>query len=78
MFDFKTPPDPGWLSYLKIFFGLVLLIILASLAAVLALGKVEQNTSFGLQDLLGGLLVLSGGFSQWCFGGSKGKDKEND
>ena len=74
--SFKTPPNPGWLPFLKILFGVLLLILLTALAAAIAIGKVEQNTSFGLQDLLGGLLVLSGAFSQWCFGGSKSKDEE--
>jgi len=61
-------PDPGWLPFLKMLFGLLLLAMLAILCAVIALGKVEQNSSFGLQDILGGLLVLAGGFAHWCFG----------
>lgn len=64
----RPPPDPGWLPFLKMIFGLLLLILLAVLASTIALGKVEQQTSFGLQDILGGLLVLAGGFAHWCFG----------
>lgn len=63
-----APPDPGWLDYGKLVFGFLLLFLLASLCAVIALGKVQQETSFGLQDILGGLLVLAGGFAHWCFG----------
>jgi len=35
------------------------MILVAAIALVIALGKVEQQTSYGLQDTLGGLLVLS-------------------
>lgn len=70
----STAPDPGWLAYLKVLFGFLLLALLAVLAAIIALGKVEQNTSVGLQEILGGLLVLSGGFAHWCFGDSDKKD----
>jgi len=66
-----SAPDPGWIPYLKMVFGILLLILLAALALVIGLGKVEQSTSFGLQDILGGLLVLSGAYGQWAFGGGK-------
>lgn len=52
---------------LKMLFGFVLMILVAGIALVIALGKVEQQTSFGLQDILGGLLVLCGSFSHWAF-----------
>lgn len=52
---------------LKMLFGFVLMILVAAIALVIALGKVEQQTSYGLQDILGGLLVLSGSFSHWAF-----------
>ena len=66
-----SAPDPGWIPYLKMVFGILLLILLAALALVIGLGKVEQSTSFGLQDILGGLLLLSGAYGQWAFGGGK-------
>jgi len=72
----RTPPDPGWLPFLKMVFGILLLVLLAGLAMVIGLGKVEQNTSYGLQDILGGLLVLSGAYGQWAFSGSKSEDKD--
>ncbi len=59
------------LALLKMIFGFLLLILLATLAALIALGKVEQSTSHGLDQILGGLLVLSGGFAHWAFGGIK-------
>lgn len=62
-------PDVKWLPFLKLLLGFLLLAVLAGLAIVIGLGKVEQTTSFGLQEILGGLLVLSGGFTQWCFSG---------
>lgn len=69
-----NPPDAAWLPFLKMFFGILLLILLASLAAVIGLGEVKEATSFGLQSILGGLLVLAGGYAQWAFGPTKDKD----
>lgn len=68
-------PDPEWLPFLKMVFGFLLLVMLTALAVVIALGKVEQNTSHGLDDILGGLLTLSGGFVVWAF---TSKDKNDD
>jgi hypothetical protein len=64
-------PDPGWLPYMPWVFGILLLLILAALCTVIGLGKVEQATSFGLQDLVGGLLVLAGGYANSVFGNRK-------
>jgi hypothetical protein len=55
------------LAYLKMTYGFLMLGLLAVFAAVIALGHVEQASSFGLQDILGGLLVLAGGFAHWAF-----------
>lgn len=71
---FKTPPDPAWLPFVKLGMGMMLLIILASLSALIGLGKVEQQTSHGLDIILGAIAVLTGQFSQWAFGGSKSDD----
>lgn len=65
-------PDPKWLPFLKMVFGFLLLVVIAVLAGAIALGEVKQDSSFGLQELLGGLLVLAGGFAQWAFTESKG------
>ncbi len=48
-------------------FGFALLALLAALAAVIAIGHVEEKTSFGLQFLLGSLSSLAGGFGNWAF-----------
>lgn len=64
----QPAPDPKWLPFLKVVFGFLLLIALAILAAIIAIGKVEQNTSYGLDYILGGLTVMCGGFVQWAFG----------
>lgn len=48
-------------------FGFLVLVVLAVLAAFIALGKVEQTTSYGLDIILGGLMTLAGGFASWAF-----------
>jgi hypothetical protein len=53
---------------LKMIFGFLLMVLLSVLAAIIALGKVELATSYGLGQIIGGLLVLSGGFAHWAFG----------
>jgi hypothetical protein len=69
-------PDPEWIPFLKVLFGFLLVVILAILAAIIALGKVDAATSFGLDIILGGLMVLCGGFAQWAFRINK-KDGED-
>ena len=73
-----SAPDPGWLPFLKMTFGFILLVILAILSGVIAVKHVEAATSFGLDIILGGLLTLSGGFVQWAFGGGKTKGDDKD
>ncbi len=51
----------------RMVFGFILLMILAGLAAVIALGKIEEKTSYGLMPLLTTLSTLAGGFAQWAF-----------
>jgi len=53
---------------LKMIYGFAILASLVILASIIALGKVEQATSHGLEIVLGALAVLSGGFAQWAFG----------
>ena len=53
---------------LKMIFGFATLVVLAVLAAMIALGHVEMQTSYGLAQIIGGLLVLAGGFAHWAFG----------
>lgn len=68
-------PNPEWIPFLKLLIGLLMFLSLVSLAAIIGLGHVEQATSFGLQDVLGGLLVAFGMWSQWAFGGDRKNDK---
>jgi len=69
----KNPPDPGWIPFLKLGFGFILLILLAALVAIIAVAKVEEHSSYGLPFLLGGLTTLSGGFAGWAFGTTGGR-----
>ncbi len=48
-------------------FGFALLMLLATLASVIALGHVEEKSSFGLQFLLGSLSSRAGAFGNWAF-----------
>lgn len=77
----RESPDPGWLPFLKMTFGFLLLVVLAFLSGIIALGHVEATSSFGLDIILGGLLTLSGGFVGWAFRegnreGNKDEDKK--
>ncbi len=58
----KITPDTQ-----RMIFGSALLIILAALSAAIALGHVEEKTSYGLMPLLTAISVLSGNFAQWAF-----------
>jgi hypothetical protein len=61
---------------LKMIFGFSLVGILAILAGIIALGKVEPMTSHGLDIVLGALAANSGGFAQWAFS-QGGKQEKN-
>lgn len=59
----------------RMLFGFLLLVLLCILAGVIAIGHVEEKTSYGLQYILGALAVLAGGFAQWAFGKSEDSEK---
>jgi len=63
-----SPMEGVSLVRLKMIYGFAILASLVILASIIALGKVEQQTSHGLEIVLGALAVLSGGFAQWAFG----------
>ena len=69
----KFDPDPRWLPFLKMTYGFLLLMIFGLLAYAIAVGDVQEKSSFGLGQVIGGLLVLAGGFAHWAYGSS---DKE--
>jgi hypothetical protein len=54
----------------KIIFGFSLLFCVTGLAAMVAIGHVEEKTSFGLPFLLGCFTTLAGSFATWAFGKS--------
>lgn len=56
----------------RMVFGFGVLLVMATLAGAIALGKVHQESSFGLQYLLGGLNTLAGVWATWAF-----NNKEN-
>lgn len=51
----------------RMLFGFGVLMVLAVLAVIIALGKVHQESSYGLGIVLGSIAVLAGQFSQWAF-----------
>jgi cytochrome c biogenesis protein CcdA len=63
----STAPDQRWLPFLKMYFGFLLMVILATIAGIIAIGHVHMESSYGLDIILGGLIALSGGFVQWAF-----------
>ena len=71
-------PDERWLPFLKVLFGYLALLTLATLALAIALGKVEEKTSFGLQYILGGLTVMCGGWGNWAFNSDRGAKTPTD
>ncbi len=58
----------------RMMFGFGVLLVIASLALLIALGNVRQESSYGLEIVLGGLTTLSGAFAQWAFGKIDKKD----
>ena len=54
-------------------FGFSVLVVYAVLAAVIAFGRVEQATSYGLDMVLTAMGPLGGLFCGWAFGMSNKK-----
>lgn len=59
---------------LKLFFGFALVVLVIALGAIIAIGNVRQETSFGLRDIIALLGPVIGFWSQWAFS-RKGEDK---
>ncbi len=53
---------------IRMYFGLVLVTILGGLIAAIALGRVEEKTSYGLMPLIVAVSNLATQFATWCFG----------
>lgn len=63
-------------AYLDAIFDFTLLVGLLVFGSILALGKVEQATSYGLIDIIGILAVLAGNRSaRWRPLANKGEEK---
>jgi hypothetical protein len=58
----------------KMLFGFLLLLLLALLAGVIAISKVEEQTSHGLIPVITALATLAGGFAQWAFRSDKDEE----
>lgn len=65
----KPPMTDGRLRLLLGFgMGFCILFVLGILALVIALGKVEERTSYGLLGIITPLTTLAGAFVGWAFG----------
>jgi membrane protein YqaA with SNARE-associated domain len=52
---------------MRMIFGFILLIALVVLIGVVAIGHVEEKTSYGLTPIIMALATVAGGFSNWAF-----------
>lgn len=59
----------------RILFGFGVLLVIVILAMTIAIGHVSQESSYGLEIVLGGLNTLSGAFAQWAFSKSINDEK---
>ena len=60
-------------------FGFLLLVVVSILTGRVALGKVEESTSYGLPQMITMLAMLVGGFSTWAFSApSRSADKTEE
>lgn len=55
------------LNTLKMWYGYLLLLILGTLIAMVSLGHVNKETSYGLDGLITGLLMLIQQWASWAF-----------
>jgi hypothetical protein len=60
---------------LRMVYGFCLMFLLAFLALRIALGNVQEQTSFGLPIVLNTIGILAGGFNQWAFSASATKEE---
>jgi hypothetical protein len=58
---FSSSPDPKWLPFIRVVLGFVIVIMIVGLGAAIALGKVQKETSYGLDRILDALFILGGG-----------------
>lgn len=58
---------------IKLWFGYMLVAVVAVLAGLVAWGKVDEKTSFGLRELILILGMLASMWAQWAFSGTREK-----
>jgi hypothetical protein len=61
-------PDERLKVLLAYSFGFATLAAYFALAVIIAIGRIEESTSFGLPIVLGALGPLGGAFVGWAFG----------
>lgn len=52
---------------LRLIFGFLTLLIIAGIAVLIATGKVQQESSFGLEPILVALTSVAASFCNWAF-----------
>jgi hypothetical protein len=52
---------------LRLIFGFLTLLIIAGIAVMIATGKVEQESSYGLEPILVALTSVAASFCNWAF-----------
>ena len=62
----------------KMMFGYILLLLVCFLTGRIALGHVEEASSFGLTQMITVIAMLAGGFSNWCFNSNDRKEKKDE
>ena len=64
----------------RMVFGIGLVSVLAALAVIIALGHVEEKTSFGLMPVVVALTSIGTTFANWAFshGGRSNNDKDKE
>jgi hypothetical protein len=55
-------------------FGFALLAAITGIALTIAIGHVEERSSYGLLGILGSFQTLAGAFAGWAFGKSRVKN----
>jgi hypothetical protein len=68
----RDVPDERLKMLLAYSFGFSTLLVYFILAMVIAIGHIEEKTSYGLPIVLGALGPLGGAFVGWAFGVSRG------
>ncbi len=78
MCGWRGPASVSRADLFRMCFGLLLVTILGGLIAAIALGKVEEKTSYGLMPLIVAVSNLATQFATYAFAKRPGKDKDDD